>query len=107
MVGVINLFISVLKTPTLPSAQSDVALLDMVAGHFAHMEFVTSSELAFPFTREVAILARSTVKKAKENSSSVIVPTNRENEQLELDPTSLVPVSSPPLCVLEYCLLLL
>ena len=94
MVGLINLFISLLKNPTLPSAQSDVALLDMVAGHFAHMEFVTSSELAFPFTREVAALARSTVKKAKEESTSAIVPTNLENGQFDLDPTSLVTVRS-------------
>ena len=75
MVGLINLFVSVLKSPTLPSAQSDVALLDVAAGHFGQMEFVTSAELAFPFTREVAALARMTVKRAKERSSSIISPS--------------------------------
>jgi hypothetical protein len=66
MVGLINLFIYVLRFPTIPSVQLDVALLDVAAGHFAHLEFITSSELTFSFTREVAALARHTVKKAKE-----------------------------------------
>lgn len=46
MVGLINLFIYVLKYATLPSAQTDFTLLDVAAGHFGHLEFVTSSELA-------------------------------------------------------------
>jgi hypothetical protein len=70
MVGVINLFIYILKYPSLPSAQSDVALIDVVAGHFGHMEFITSSELTFPFPREVSSLASRTVKKAREKSAS-------------------------------------
>lgn len=66
MVGVINLFIFILKYPTLPTAQPDVALLDVVAGHFGHMEFITSSELTFPFPKEVSALAYVTIKKARE-----------------------------------------
>lgn len=95
MVGFINLFISVLKSPMLASAQSDVALLDMVAGHFANMEFVTSSELAFPFTREVAALARSTARKAKEDSSNSAIPTDCEDGQLKLNCTALIEVIFP------------
>lgn len=68
MVGLINLFISILKSPASAISQSDVALMDIATGHFAHMEFITSSELAFPFTREVADLARQTVKRARERS---------------------------------------
>ena len=68
MFSLINLFICLLKAPTDPSAMSDLALLDMVSGHFAHMEFVTSSALSFPFTREVAALARSTVSRATRNA---------------------------------------
>lgn len=70
MVGLINLFVSILIKPNSPAAQSDVALLDIAAGHFGHMEFMTSNELAFPFTREVAAMARATVKAAKERASS-------------------------------------
>ena len=68
MVGLINLFIYILKFPALPSAQSDAALLDVITGHFGHMEFVTSSELRFSFAREAAALAHATVRKAKDKS---------------------------------------
>lgn len=66
MLGLINIFILILKAPAATTASSDLALLDIAAGHFAHMEFMTSSELAFPFTREVADLARQTVKRVRD-----------------------------------------
>lgn len=66
MFALINLFICVLKFPTAPTSNSDLALLDMVAGHFGHMEFITTSELSFPFAREAASLARKVVKTAAE-----------------------------------------
>lgn len=69
MVGLINLFVSILSNPSSAVAQSDVALLDIAAGHFAHLEFMTHSELTFPFTREVAAMARATVKRAKEQQA--------------------------------------
>jgi hypothetical protein len=70
MVGLINLFVSILIKSNSPAAQSDVALLDIAAGHFGHMEFMTSNELAFPFTREIAAMARATVKAARERAAS-------------------------------------
>jgi hypothetical protein len=66
MTGLINLFIHILRFPVLSTARSDIALLDVIAGHFAHMEFVTGSELNFPFARNVAALARKTVDKASQ-----------------------------------------
>jgi hypothetical protein len=71
MVGLINLFVGILKYPSSPAAQSDVALLDSAAGHFGHMEFITANELAFPFIREVAALARTTVAKARDRGPTV------------------------------------
>lgn len=71
MIGLINLFVHILKFPSLPSARSDVALLDVAAGYFGHMEFVTSSELNFPFARDVATIARQTVNKASTTDFSV------------------------------------
>lgn len=82
MVGLINLFVSILRSPVSETAQSDVALMDIAAGHFAHMEFITSSHLAFPFTREVADLARQTVKRARNRSTSDI-----NNDALWNNPT--------------------
>ena len=69
MVGLINLFVSIVKSPTSLSARSDVALMDIAAGHFGHIEFITSSEMAFPFARDVAALARKTVKVARAKSA--------------------------------------
>lgn len=68
MVGLINLFIYILKFPALPSAQSDVALLDVITGHFGHMEFVSLLDLRFPFAREAAALAHATVRRAKDKT---------------------------------------
>lgn len=38
--------------------------MDMVAGHFGHVEFVTSSEITILFAREAAALAHATMRKA-------------------------------------------
>ena len=64
MLAVINLFIFVLKYPTLQSVQSDLALLDMAAGHFGHIHLLTSSSVSFSFPREVAALAAQAGRKA-------------------------------------------
>ena len=72
MIGLINLFIHILKFPTLSSARSDVALLDVIAGHFGHMDFVTSGELSFPFARHVATLARQIVQNAPQTVDNSI-----------------------------------
>lgn len=71
MFGLVNLFICTLKNPTAPSAHADLALMDMVAGHFAHVEFITSSEMSFPFAREVAALARLMISRAAEEHSKL------------------------------------
>ncbi|KAJ9612953.1 hypothetical protein H2200_002894 [Cladophialophora chaetospira] len=62
MLGVINLFIYILQNPLSSTTSSDMALLDIAAGYFAHMEFATDSELIFPFARDVAALVRKTVE---------------------------------------------
>ncbi|CAI7580127.1 unnamed protein product [Penicillium pancosmium] len=64
MLAVINLFIFILKTPTLETVGSDLALLDLAAGHFAKVHFLTSSEVSFIFAREVADLANKAVRRA-------------------------------------------
>ncbi|KAJ5746512.1 hypothetical protein N7520_011694 [Penicillium odoratum] len=89
MFALINLFICVLKSPTAPSSNSSLALLDMAAGHFGHMEFITTSELSFPFAREAASLARKVVKAAaqsmSENTDESSGTINRDVIPLGLD----------------------
>ncbi|KIW98761.1 uncharacterized protein Z519_00424 [Cladophialophora bantiana CBS 173.52] len=72
MIRLINLFIHILKFPSLPSARSDVALLDVAAGYFGHIEFITAEELSFPFARDVASVARQTVNKASKTDVPAI-----------------------------------
>jgi hypothetical protein len=62
MLAVINLFIYILKIPTLETVGSDLALLDLAAGHFAKVHFLTSSQVSFTFAREVVSLANRTVR---------------------------------------------
>lgn len=76
MVGFINLFLSILKAPSLPSATLDVAMLDIAVGHFGHLEVLTDSELAYPFTREVAALAYWAAKKAAPATATSTCPTS-------------------------------
>lgn len=70
MIGVINLFISILRSPKSSTAESDVALLDLATGYFGHLQFVTASELNFSFPREVSRLARATVARTHDQSST-------------------------------------
>lgn len=49
------------------SIHEDLSLLDMAAGHFAHMELATSYEMSFPIGREVANLARQSVMSSRDS----------------------------------------
>ena len=65
LTALINLFIYVIQYPSQPSAESDIALMYLVAGHFSYLEFVVP-DLTFPFVQQLANLARATVSKARE-----------------------------------------
>jgi hypothetical protein len=64
-----NLFIYVLKYPTKSTCTADLALLDMCAGHFGYMDFLTSHKVFTSLPREVAKIACKAVKEAKANMS--------------------------------------
>lgn len=68
-VGAVNLFIHVLKYPASPTAMSDVALLDVVAGHFGHLEYICSLDVSFSAVRELANIARAVVRAAAEKAN--------------------------------------
>lgn len=66
--ALLNLFIYILQNPDHPNVNSDVALMDIGAGHFARLEFATDSQISVPFAKEVAALARDVVSRAKVDS---------------------------------------
>ncbi|OQV03055.1 Fungal specific transcription factor domain-containing protein [Cladophialophora immunda] len=77
LAGLTNLFVYILNGPDQPSALADVALLDVAAGHYSHMEYLTASQRGSLFAREVACLARATVERAANRKQPIdthIVP---------------------------------
>lgn len=88
MIGLINLFIHVLRYPSAPSVRSDIALLDVAAGYFGHMEFVTAAELSFPFARDIATLARKTFDKFALHDPPV---SSKSHDINNLEHSTLVP----------------
>ena len=75
----INLFVYTLRHPSSTTALSDLSLLDICAGHFGHIEHLTSMKVSFHFPRESTALATRTVKaaKGKENRIGTIPSTPR------------------------------
>lgn len=59
--SLINLFIHILQDTQRSTVPSDLALLEIGASHFLRLEFSTNSEMSFPFTKELAVLARSAI----------------------------------------------
>ena len=64
MIGATNLFIYILRYPRLPTVRSDIALLDIFAGHCGRLELITDLEMSFSFPRELAMLARHAISRS-------------------------------------------
>jgi hypothetical protein len=67
-----NLFIYILKYPMNSTCTADLALLDMCAGHFGHIDFLTSHKVFTSLPREVAKIACQAVREAKANKSTTL-----------------------------------
>lgn len=72
MLAIINLFIYIIKYPSLTTTTSDLAFLDIGSGHFGHIHQLTSSQVSFRFPREAVALADKAMKRA---SAHVPIPT--------------------------------
>jgi hypothetical protein len=70
MLAIINIFIYILKYPTLASTQSDLALLDIGAGHFGQIHYLTSAYVSFKFPRDIIGLAHRAVDRAKAKTAN-------------------------------------
>ncbi|KAF2812009.1 uncharacterized protein BDZ99DRAFT_560742 [Mytilinidion resinicola] len=77
ILGMINLFIHILRFPTLPTIPSDIQLMDMIAAYFGYIDFSTASRLSFPFTRDIAHWARMVSEKARSTQATTTVPSMR------------------------------
>ncbi|KIW06082.1 uncharacterized protein PV09_03253 [Verruconis gallopava] len=79
LLGLINIFIHILKNPNLPTIASDLALMDIVAGHFAYLSYHSDSRLSFPFIEDIIRIARTVVKRAKDKD--LASPTQLEGTE--------------------------
>lgn len=91
LVGLINLFVCIIKDPLSTQAPSDLSLLDLVVGHFGYLQWISSSELNLAFPREVASYARDLVSKAKHEANTPkashnVIPSGQSsvNQSLEV-----------------------
>ncbi|EKG16854.1 hypothetical protein MPH_05957 [Macrophomina phaseolina MS6] len=71
LVGLIHLFVHIVKSPQAPTVQLDLALLDIISGHFARLKYTTSSTIAFPFVKELCRFAEHTVDLKSTESSRI------------------------------------
>ncbi|KAK5044674.1 hypothetical protein LTR84_010566 [Exophiala bonariae] len=88
-----SLFVFVVNSPNSPTVQADLSLLDIAAGHFSHMEYLTSLELGASFSREAARLAREVVGKARSKPATRMGSSNPQ-EDLDMNAST---VSIPQL----------
>lgn len=85
LVGLINLFLHVVQNPLLPTTNSDIALMDVVVGHFGYLEFASGSELGTQFPRKVVAYAREVIARAGPTSDgSHLVHSFLEQEDLAI-----------------------
>lgn len=58
--GLIHLFVTILNDQV-ETPPSDAALLDVVCGHLARLEFVSAGTMTFTFARELSRISREVV----------------------------------------------
>ncbi|KAJ8117753.1 hypothetical protein OPT61_g1124 [Boeremia exigua] len=79
VVGFINIFIYILKFPNSATITSDLALMDIVAGHFGYLEYYSASQLSFTFVGEMTSIARAAVKKSRVTDKPGVQPKHEPN----------------------------
>jgi hypothetical protein len=68
MTALITIFTHVVCNPLSETASNDIALMEVVIGHFGRLEFITSGGTTFNKVGELVRLARGVVQKARQNS---------------------------------------
>ncbi|KAF2658702.1 hypothetical protein K491DRAFT_253954 [Lophiostoma macrostomum CBS 122681] len=77
LLGMINMFVSILKHPEAASTIDDICLIDVAAGYFAYLEYTTNSALSSSFVRNIAHWVRQAAAK-------VAAPSQVEQESPEI-----------------------
>lgn len=64
LIGMMNMFISILKSPAAESITKNIGLIDMAAGYFAYLDHATNDILSFALVQNLAQWARQAVSQA-------------------------------------------
>ncbi|KAJ0420293.1 hypothetical protein BJY00DRAFT_313232 [Aspergillus carlsbadensis] len=75
LLGLINIFIAVLRAPLDESTAANLALAEVAAGHFGYLEYLSNNHITFPYVAEIGRLARAVVKAARERRAKQPLPT--------------------------------
>lgn len=82
LIGIINMFVSILKTPVTEDCAKDLDLIDMAAGYFAYLEYTTDSKLFFSFIRNLPQWAReaiAAITTSDANEKELVSSTSKPN----------------------------
>lgn len=69
--GLIHLFVHIMKFPSASTVQYDLALLEDICGHFARLKYTTSLALSFPLLKELCRFAEHAVENSLKTSMDV------------------------------------
>lgn len=76
--------------PNLPSADSDLLLMELGVSHFIRLELATESQISTPFIKEIAQMARNVVERAR---SGNITDSTYSISEIQQPPILGVPTS--------------
>lgn len=69
--GLIHLFVHIMKFPSVSTVEYDLALLEDICGHFARLKYTTSFALSFPLLKELCRFAEQAVENLSKTSTDV------------------------------------
>ncbi|KAM5357363.1 hypothetical protein ACJZ2D_016339 [Fusarium nematophilum] len=85
LIGMINMFICILNSPTSENTQRDISLLEMVVGYFGYLDYASDGTISFSFTASLGTWARQAVCNATAQKESPLAsnPPPDSDQQIE------------------------
>ncbi|KAH7077568.1 fungal-specific transcription factor domain-containing protein [Paraphoma chrysanthemicola] len=105
LLGLINIFIYILKYPSLSTVPADLALMDIVTGHFGYLEYYSSSRLSFPFIGQLTSIARAAAKRSRDKDLVSIPTSHMEAESRTSNTGSIDDTQSAAINGVRYLIL--
>jgi hypothetical protein len=66
LLGMINMFVSILKSPAGAATEKNIGVIDMAAGYFAYLDYSTDAIFSFDLVKNLAQWARQAVSQARD-----------------------------------------